>query len=136
MNAYGKELILDLKNCNPEKFNREDFTLFYNMLCDILHVEKGPIHFWDYNGFWYNLHCWLFDRASLKKNAPPHLKGTSAVQFIMTSSLVIHALDDLKTLYINIFSCDDFNDGIVTAFVQNYFEGTVIISHSLLRGVK
>lgn len=134
MNSYGKELILDLVNCNPEKFNRKDFRNFYDQLCDILGVEKGPVHFWDYNGFWYNAYCWLFERESLKKNAPPHLKGTSAVQFIMTSSLVIHALDDLKTLYINVFSCDDFRNIIVSNFIRDYFEGKIVANHNLLRG--
>lgn len=134
MNSYGKELILDLENCNPEKFNRKEFRNFYDELCELLGVEKGPVHFWDYSGFWYNIYCWIFDRDSLKKNAPPHLKGTSAVQFIMTSSLVIHALDDLKTLYINIFSCDNFDEDKVSAYVKTYFEGRIVAQHNITRG--
>ncbi|MCH8326659.1 MAG: S-adenosylmethionine decarboxylase, partial [Bacteroidetes bacterium] len=71
---------------------------------------------------------------SLKKNAPPHLKGTSAVQFIMTSSLIIHALDDLKTLYMNVFSCDDFDEHVVSVFIRHYFEGSIVAKHVITRG--
>lgn len=134
LNSYGIELILDLKDCNPEKFNRKSFNIFYDELCELLGVEKGTRHFWDYEDWWRNVWYWLFNRKELKRNAPPHLKGTSAVQFIMTSSLVIHALDDLGTLYINVFSCDNFNASKAQAYIEEYFEGTTVGKKFITRG--
>jgi len=51
-----------------------------------------------------------------------HMKGTSAVCFILTSSIVIHTLDNLKAVYINIFSCKEFAPDSATNFAQNWFE--------------
>ena len=76
--------------------------------------------------FWRNLYWQIFDRKELKKNALPHVKGTTAVQFILTSNIIIHALDDLGHLYFNLFSCDDIPAGKVQDFVVKYFGGAIV----------
>ena len=120
---YGYELILDLHDCDPSTFNRNSLRGFFKALCIIIGMERGDLHFWD--------DC----RVPLeKRQTDPKTKGTSAVQFIMTSSLVIHALDDLKTLYINVFSCDDFDDDRVSAFVSQFFSGIIVAIQSITRG--
>ena len=55
----------------------------------------------------------------------PHLKGTSAVQFIMTSNITIHTLDLLGSVYLNIFSCKNFDVKKATEFSRKFFEGKV-----------
>ncbi|RPI82219.1 MAG: SET domain-containing protein-lysine N-methyltransferase [Nitrosopumilales archaeon] len=52
----------------------------------------------------------------------PHLKGVSVMQFISTSNIVIHALDLLKTVFINIFSCKDFDYESAYAYTKKYFD--------------
>ena len=135
MKHYGKELILDLVNCNSDKFNRKDISEYYRQVMILANVEAGDLHFWDYEGFWRNLWWRLFYPEELKENAPSHIKGTTAVQFILTSSIVIHALDDLKTLYVNLFSCDDFDDLRIREFTEQYFEGLVVQSKTISRGI-
>ena len=39
----------------------------------------------------------------------PHLNGVSAMQFIETSTIVCHPLPMLNSVYVNIFSCKDFD---------------------------
>ena len=52
--------------------------------------------------------------------------GTPARLMAMTSSIVIHALDDMRQVYLNVFSCKDFDVGIVAAFVAQRFGGMVV----------
>ena len=56
----------------------------------------------------------------------PHLKGTTAIQFIMTSNITIHTLDKLKKVFINVFSCKDFDAHLATAITVKHFKGKVV----------
>ncbi len=107
---YGMELILDLHDCDPAMFTRKNLTQYFADLCTLLEMQRGPLHFWDYDG-----------HAKLKEEAPAHLKGTSAVQFISTSNITIHTLDDLRRVYINIFTCREFEPALALEFTMDYF---------------
>lgn len=107
---YGTEMILDLHGCNIHRFTREALTQFFRALCDdILKMERADLHFWDY------------EDEEEKNAAPAHLAGTSAVQFITTSNVTIHTLDKMGSVYLNIFSCAQFNPETVTLFCINFF---------------
>jgi S-adenosylmethionine/arginine decarboxylase-like enzyme len=113
---YGKELILDVHNCDTDLFNRTDLERYLVALCDnMIHMERAQLQWWDYED----------DDQEDYDNAPAHLKGTSCVQFIMTSTIVIHTLETLKKAYINIFSCKDFNDVKAQAFTAGFFSGKI-----------
>jgi len=121
---YGKELVLDIHDCDVSKFNRKDIEAFLVKLCDnIIYMERTDLHWWDYED----------DNQEDYDNAPPHLKGTSCVQFISTSTIVIHSLEDLKKVFINIFSCKNFNANATAEFIQNYFGGNVITKEVIER---
>lgn len=112
---YGKELILDLHECDVSKFNRKDIEAFLVELCDdVIDMERADLHWWDYE-----------DDPEYYAVAPPHLKGTSCVQFIMTSTIVIHTLEDLKKAFINIFSCKDFDAEKTASFTAKFFGGEI-----------
>ena len=122
MKTYGKELILDLHNCNPKKFNRKDIETYFTILCDNIDMEKCELFFWD-----------DVDVPENEKQTEPHLKGTSAVQFIMTSNITIHTLDLLGKVYLNIFSCKDFRSSIVKEFSELWFEGEIVNAVAVTR---
>ena len=115
MNTYGKELILDLKDCDPRTFNRGSITNFFNRLCDLIDMEKGDLYFWDDVGV-----------PPEECQTDPHTKGTSAVQFIITSSIVIHTLDLLGTVYLNLFSCKDFDTNEAVECIEKWFHGDAV----------
>ena len=92
-NQYGIELILDLHGCDATKFTRRSITAYFEQLCELIDMQREDLHFWDDAGL-----------SEEDKQTSPHTQGTSAVQFILTSSIVIHTLDQLKAVYINIFS--------------------------------
>ena len=118
---YGKELILDLHECNPDLFNRRDLRRFFKQLCEQIDMERCKLTFWDY-------------RWSRKpKDIEAHLEGTTAVQFISTSNVTIHTLTQLKAVYLNIFSCKDFNTEKAAYVCRALFEGKVVTQRTVIR---
>lgn len=79
--------------------------------------------------------CWWDDHnvPVEQQQTEPHLKGTSAIQFITTSNVTIHTLDLLKSAYINIFSCKEFDESIALEFSEKYFGGKVVNSKLIKR---
>jgi len=111
MSNYGMELILDLHECDSSTFTRESIKGFCIELCDLINMERCDLHFWDD----------MFVPEN-EKQTHPKTKGTSAIQFIITSSIVIHALDLLNAVYVNIFSCKDFDALEAAEFTAKWFE--------------
>ena len=122
MKYYGKELILDLHNCDPSTFTRKSLKQYFIKLCKLIDMKRSKLTWWDD----YNV-------AEEEKQTEPHLKGTSAVQFIMTSNIVIHTLDLMGAAYINIFSCKDFDARIASEFSAKWFKGNIVNSHEIDR---
>jgi len=120
---YGYSSILDVVDCNPEAFTRESIERFLVALCEAIDMEREDLHFWDYEG-----------DPNGYAAAPTHLRGTSAVQFIKTSSIVIHTLDDLNVVFIDLFSCKEYEPNVVIAIVEDHFKGEVWSSRTLVRG--
>lgn len=120
MENYGKELILDLHECNPEKFTRNRLRQFFQQLCNKIDMEACKIAWWDYKGY-----------PEEYKTAPIHLKGTSAIQFISTSNITIHTLDEMKRVYLNVFSCKEFSSVEAINFCQSYFGG-IVVNHQTI----
>lgn len=111
MKTYGKELILDLHECDPSTFNRKSIRKFFKRLCELIDMQRDKLIFWDE----------LYIPEGEKKYTEPHLVGTSAVQFITTSNITIHTLDILKSVYLNIFTCKDFDAEVAVTFCVKWF---------------
>ena len=120
--SYGQSLILDLGDCDPSLFTRRHLKRFARALCTVIDMTPAKLVFWDYR---YS--------PLAKRKAPPHLKGVSLVQFIETSTIVIHTLDDLRAVYIDLFSCAEFHSEIVLHFSADWFHGKVVNSHKMDR---
>ena len=102
---YGLELVIDLHECDLEGLvNKEKLTEFFVKLCEIIAMKRhGDPIFWE-------------DYSDL-----PHLNGVSAVQFIETSTIVCHPLPMLNSVYINIFSCKDFDSKAALDFCMDFW---------------
>ena len=120
---YGVELILDLCDCSSLPIRREGIRKYMGRLCEIIGMEREDLYFWDYE-----------EDASGYAEALPHLKGISAVQFIRTSNITIHSLEDLREIFINIFSCKDFDMEEATNFTKDYFSGVIRNKTEMIRG--
>lgn len=119
--TYGYELILDLHNCDLSRFEGSFFGFRFIMmrhflrsyckvLCKSIHMEACKLTFWN-------------DRYTLpwRRETNPKTKGTSAVQFIITSNITIHYLSKLNAAYINVFSCKSFDPAIVEHITKLWF---------------
>ena len=107
---YGVELILDLHGCDVSKFTRKSIQEYFERLCDLIDMEREELFFWD-----------DVNVPEDERQTSPHTQGTSAVQFILTSSIVIHTLDQLEAVYINIFSCKAYDPKIAEDFSVKWF---------------
>lgn len=107
---YGFELIMDLHNCDVSKFNRESLDGYFEKLCKAIKMQKCERYFWDDVGL-----------PEEEKQTSPHTKGSSAVQFILTSSIVIHTLDLLEAVYVNVFSCKPFDEKVAEKITKEWF---------------
>jgi S-adenosylmethionine/arginine decarboxylase-like enzyme len=110
---YGIELILDLHGCDASKFTRKSISQYFEELCILIDMQREELHFWDDIGV-----------PDEEKQTSPHTQGTSAVQFILTSSIVIHTLDQLEAVYINIFSCKFYDPKVAEKFSVEWFSAT------------
>jgi len=115
MADYGSELVLDIHGGNPETFTRDSIREYLKELCKRIDMEAEDLHFWDYE-----------DDPEGYAEAPIHLKGISAVQFIKTSTIVLHTLTEMKRVYVNIFSCKDFDGPKTKIFTLKWFGGRAV----------
>jgi len=111
---YGKELILDIHKCDDITFTRNNIEEYFKQLCLLIDMKRCDLHFWD-----------DLDIPEEERQINPKTIGTSAIQFIITSSIVIHTLDLLGKVFVNIFSCKDFDCDIAADFTENWFKGTI-----------
>lgn len=105
MDKYGMELILDLHECNTDRFKKKYLDQFFSELVKISDMTPiGRPYYWK------------------APKGEPHLEGYSGVLFIMTSEIIIHTLDLTGDIYINFFSCKDFDVNEVLQYIVNHFE--------------
>lgn len=102
---YGMELVMDLHECDLEGIvNKEKLTEFLVELCDLIDMKRhGDPLFWE-------------DDSDI-----PHLRGVSVVQFIETSTIVCHPLPMLHSVYLNIFSCKEFDAQKALEFCMKFW---------------
>lgn len=119
---YGYELILDLHGCDASTFNRTSLRKYFRKLCKAIDMKRCDLHFWDDVGV-----------PVQERQTSPHSKGTSAVQFILTSTIVIHTLDLMNAAYVNIFSCKPFDRKMAERLTKEWFRAKRCRSHFIER---
>ena len=115
--SYGKELILDLHNC---KSTREDEVQdFCEELAELVDMQIEDFHLW---------------ASEPEEEKNPKTYGVSAIQFILTSNITVHILPLLNngTVYINLFSCKDFNAHEAIAFCKKWFCVRGLVNSNIL----
>jgi S-adenosylmethionine/arginine decarboxylase-like enzyme len=113
---YGLELLLDLKGCDLSGLSREKLTDYFIRLCQLIGMKRhGEPLFWE-------------DQSGIA-----HLHGTSAIQFIETSNVVCHALPLLQAVYLNIFSCREFDTEAAQRFSADFWKAGAVLSTIVVR---
>jgi len=88
-------------------------------------MKAEALYFWD-----------DFRVPEEKRQTNPKTKGTTAIQFILTSNITIHTLDLLGTVFLNIFSCKDFDTKSAEEFTVRFFGATEYKSTIIQRGIE
>lgn len=114
---YGKELILDLYDCDPKIIRSKKKILEYlNKICHLIKIKKYGKP--------------LIERFALHN---PVAAGYSLVQLIETSSITCHFSELWNRAFINIFSCKLFDEKIATDFTKKFFKAKKIKKRVLIR---
>jgi S-adenosylmethionine/arginine decarboxylase-like enzyme len=119
---YGFELIMDLHGCDVSTFTRTGLRKYFAKICKAIDMERCELYFWDDVGV-----------PPEERQTSPLTKGTSAVQFILTSTIVIHTLELLEAVYINIFSCKPFDRKIAERLTREWFAAKKCKTHFIER---
>ena len=123
-NIYGPELILDLHDCDVSTFNRKSLRMFGRALCK--EIGMTPHKFRSVS--------WDDDGAPVEDcQTSPVTKGYTAVQFLMESSILTHALELTKSAYIEVFSCKAFDRNKTKNFAKAWFGAQRITSRLIMR---
>jgi len=119
---YGQELILDMHDCNPKLFTRRHIRNYFRQLCKLIDMKRGKLCWWD-----------DYRVPPKEQQINPKTKGTTAVQFMLTSNITIHTLVLLKRVYLNVFACKSFDIERVIEFSKKWFEGKVVNTYVIER---
>jgi len=101
---WGKSLSISLFNCNHKTLTSpRAIKTFVKTITKKIHMKAhGP--------------CYIERFGSGK------LEGYSAMQFIETSTVVVHCDDVGNRAFIDVFSCKTFDEKKAKAFAVNYFQ--------------
>jgi S-adenosylmethionine/arginine decarboxylase-like enzyme len=83
---------------------------------------RGPIYTW--GGEKKDLHA---------HPENPKIDGISCVQFLHSSSITLHAIDELNKVFINVFSCEKFDAEMVKQFALDNVGGVLVTYHNYRR---
>lgn len=113
---YGYELLLDLYGCDREILESKEHLKRYN---------KEIVRLIDMEAMGLPVIPEKFGKGTLH--------GYSSVQFIQTSSIVVHLCEDLLEAHVNIFSCKRFDEMVAQEFTSRFFDAQKSDSRLILR---
>ena len=102
---WGRHLILDVAECDMALIGDQDYLKRWvkALVQDIDMVAYGEpqvVHF---------------------GHGEIHLAGNTVVQLIETSNIIAHFCDEKGDLYLDVFSCKDFDPAIVVQNIEKWF---------------
>lgn len=108
--TWGLECLVDAQDCDKKLIkDLDNIQAFIDEICLVTKMNKwGPLHSMYLEGNEY------FDEKDVT--------GWSVCQFITTSSIVMHLCDGSGNLYLDFFSCKEFNEQDVSDLLVKYFK--------------
>lgn len=102
---WGMMAVIDLRDCDRERLADPDtIRRFVPDVTEAIEMRPyGPLH--------------------IERFGQGELEGWSAMQFIETSSLTIHADEFSGRCYVDVFSCKAFDPELAAAIAERHFGG-------------
>jgi S-adenosylmethionine/arginine decarboxylase-like enzyme len=119
MEAWGYQLSLDCGGINNKKM--KDENEIRQFVADILRRIDMEA--------WGDIHI-----MKLAADCPKHLSGFSCIQLLHTSSMTIHYCDRIGQLYFDLFSCKQFDSGVIIEEIKKYYEPKSLRMNFFTRG--
>ena len=113
--ALGKELIIDLHECDVSTLAIESIEQLCINLCKEIDMTPVQRHVWKYS-----------NEGNKPLEESMHYDGYSVCQFILTSDIVIHTWDNLRKVSLNIYSCKDYDEKLAEDFCVNWFKSELV----------
>jgi S-adenosylmethionine decarboxylase len=124
---YGLECSLDIHDVDTSKFTKKFLKKFAEDLTDKIGMRKGPSY----------IHTWGEDKYEAKPDTDTEggvkATGISLTQFLYESAITIHAIYDINKIFLNVFSCKDFDPKDVREFALEQIGGKIAKEHSYKR---
>ena len=117
MEHWGKHLIVDVKGGNDNVKDGEYLKNFVKQLVELIDMKA-------------------FGEPWIAHFGTGAAAGYTVVQLIETSNICGHFVDENGDFYLDVFSCKDFNENIVTDFIQQCFFPQSIKSEVFLRDAR
>ena len=105
MKAWGWSTAIDLKNCNSVYIRSYDkIKEFSQALVELLEMKAYG------------------QPVIVRFGKDPRVNGFSLVQLIETSCITAHFAEDTNSIYLDIFSCKDYDSEKAAEFAKKFFE--------------
>ncbi|MFA5066983.1 MAG: adenosylmethionine decarboxylase [Candidatus Izemoplasmatales bacterium] len=115
---FGPHLTMDLSNCNKEKLS--DYSFIFNLLSEL--PEKI--------GMTKITQPYVFPYKGLV----PDDSGITGVVIIAESHISIHSFEQKDYVFIDVFSCKNFDVNIAKKYFIDAFESKTVKCHTINRG--
>ena len=122
-NPFGKHFIIDADDCLGELKERKHIQEFIDVLVSKLDMKKKGETVFEY-----------FEDNDY--NRERDIVGWSVVQIISLSSIVIHINEISRTLYLDVFTCGNLDELMVTLLLSEYFRPKKIKKQMITRDAR
>ena len=120
---FGKHFIIDADDCLGELKEKKHIQEFIDVLVSKLDMKKKGETVFEY-----------FEDNDY--NRERDIVGWSLVQIISLSSIVIHINEISRTLYLDVFTCGDLDELMVTLLLSEYFRPRKIKKQMITRDAR
>ena len=115
LRTWGKHLILDAAGCSSKRIGSA--TVIKNFTNDLVK----------------QIDMVAYGEPQIVMFGTGNKKGYTLIQLIETSNIAGHFVEENNTMYLDVFSCKDFDPEIVKKLVHEYFHAQSFSSRVLLR---
>jgi S-adenosylmethionine/arginine decarboxylase-like enzyme len=115
LRTWGKHLILDAAGCSPKMIGSS--LVIKNFTKDLVK----------------QIDMVAYGEPQIVMFGTGNKKGYTLIQLIETSNIAGHFVEENNTMYLDVFSCKDFDAEIVKKLVHEYFHAQSFSSRVLLR---
>lgn len=115
LRTWGKHLVLDAAGCSPKMIGCP--IVIKNFTTDLVR----------------RIDMVAYGDPQIVMFGTGNKKGYTLIQLIETSNIAAHFVEENNSMYLDVFSCKDFDPSIVKETVREYFDAQRFSSRVFLR---